>query len=291
MGIYIGIFIYGVKHVDHKSPLLTLVSTFASNPSSRLNMPMGTGHFWFLYNLIFFYCAALFIKKISALSISKKISSFSESKIKVCALFVLPILIAPAFYNMHFPPLDMPDKFYPQLWSFGYYGIYFAAGWILFTNKLLIDVVSQHWKLLIAIASAGFIYVYQCYPETTTLAAIIDPKGYAIPNRAIHIGYSILHSVISVYMVFGIIGAGKQFLNIQNPVLTYLAQSSYWVYLIHLPIILFIQLKLLDTDWNLWAKFFITLVLATLLSLLSYQLLVRHTPIGWLLNGRIKKAN
>ena len=65
------------------------------------------------------------------------------------------------------------------------------------------------------------------------------------------------------------------------------ADASYWVYLVHLPLLFAIQYRLLDVEMHWSAKFAIATVSTLALSFASYQLLVRYTPIGRLLNGKL----
>lgn len=70
----------------------------------------------------------------------------------------------------------------------------------------------------------------------------------------------------------------------------WLADGSYWVYLVHLPLLFAIQYRLLDLQLHWSAKFAIATLSTLALSFASYQLLVRHTVIGRLLNGKLPKA-
>jgi len=66
----------------------------------------------------------------------------------------------------------------------------------------------------------------------------------------------------------------------------YVADSSYWLYLIHLPIVVWLQVAFAEVHlhWSVKLAFITTITLAV--ALLSYDLFVRSTWIGWILNGR-----
>ena len=70
----------------------------------------------------------------------------------------------------------------------------------------------------------------------------------------------------------------------------WLADAYYWVYLVHLPLLFAIQYRLLDLQLHWTTKFAIATVTTLALSCASYQLLVRHTVIGSLLNGKRSRA-
>jgi len=67
--------------------------------------------------------------------------------------------------------------------------------------------------------------------------------------------------------------------------MSWLADASYWMYLVHVPLVMAAQL--LVRPWALPAdlKFLIVMALVTPVLLVSYRYGVRYTPIGWLLNG------
>ena len=65
----------------------------------------------------------------------------------------------------------------------------------------------------------------------------------------------------------------------------YLADSSYWVYLVHFPIVGLIQANLFGLPISSALKFAIALGLTLALGLSSYQVMVRHTVIGRWLHG------
>ncbi|PUA29486.1 MAG: hypothetical protein B0W54_02540 [Cellvibrio sp. 79] len=291
MASFVFLFMYAMEHVENKSPLLQLVSTFATNPGARPNMQPSTMQLWFLFNLILFYCVTLVVLKINAFNVKNWLSACSVRTLRGILLFMLPLLLVPALYSQYALPLHMPDRLYPQLWSFGYHGVFFAVGWISFSSQYLLDVVSGFWKWLLLVSVIAFAVAYQFYPRTIALMVAIHPEGH-FPDVGNTVFLAILQAFISVYMVLTLLAMGKKFLDQENAFFRYMSQSSYWVYLVHVPIILLIQILLMDADWNLWLKYFVTVALAFIISLLSYQLLVRYTPIGWMLNGRRSiKAN
>jgi peptidoglycan/LPS O-acetylase OafA/YrhL len=65
----------------------------------------------------------------------------------------------------------------------------------------------------------------------------------------------------------------------------YVSDSSYWLYLVHLPLIIVGQVLVRGLELPAMVKFTVLVAGATVILLVSYQLLVRYTWIGRLLNG------
>jgi glucan biosynthesis protein C len=70
------------------------------------------------------------------------------------------------------------------------------------------------------------------------------------------------------------------------PAARYLADASYWIYLVHLPIVITLAGLLAHTTLPVFVKFIVVFGGTTASCIASYRLFVRSTPIGWLLNGR-----
>jgi hypothetical protein len=64
-----------------------------------------------------------------------------------------------------------------------------------------------------------------------------------------------------------------------------MSDSAYWLYLAHLPLVIYLQIVV--ADWPGWLLAKAALVNGVALAVLlgSYQLCVRHTWIGAMLNG------
>ena len=82
-----------------------------------------------------------------------------------------------------------------------------------------------------------------------------------------------------------LIGAFHRFFRNPSPTVSWLADASYWMYLIHVPLIIVAQL--LVRQWPLPAnvKFVLILAMVTPILLATHRWCVRFTPIGRLLNG------
>lgn len=80
--------------------------------------------------------------------------------------------------------------------------------------------------------------------------------------------------------------AAYRFLNRKNALLRYIADGSYWVYIIHIPIVFYLQAVFHSKDLPIAFEFLLITVLTLGIGYLSYAVFARYTPIGWLLNGR-----
>lgn len=85
---------------------------------------------------------------------------------------------------------------------------------------------------------------------------------------------------------YGLVGLFLRALAGGSRVVRYLADSSYWVYIAHLPLTAVVQLLLAKTGWWPSVQLVGAWVVAVPLLLLSYDLLVRGTWVGAWLNGR-----
>jgi len=87
-------------------------------------------------------------------------------------------------------------------------------------------------------------------------------------------------------ITFGLLGLALGRFNRPHLALSYLADSSYWVYLCHLPIIGLLQLGLYPVQAPAVVKFLLVLSGSMALCMTSYQVAVRHTFLGRWLHGR-----
>ena len=86
--------------------------------------------------------------------------------------------------------------------------------------------------------------------------------------------------------VFAFVGAAVRFLSTPNPVTRYLADASYWVYLMHMSTLIFFITLLRPFDWHWSIKLAIAVGGSMPILLVTYHWFVRFTWIGAMLNGR-----
>lgn len=103
------------------------------------------------------------------------------------------------------------------------------------------------------------------------------------PPRAL---YATCYTLAVWYWTFGVIGLGERWFQRYSAARRYLADSSYWLYLAHLPLVFFLAALVSEVPLH-WTVKFPAILAATIgLLLLSYRYCVRPTFIGALLNGR-----
>ena len=87
-------------------------------------------------------------------------------------------------------------------------------------------------------------------------------------------------------MCFGTIGFFKIIASANRPWIRYLSDASYWIYLWHVALIFPAQALATRLSWNVHLEVILIIIAITAILLAVYQLAVRHTWIGTMLNGQ-----
>ena len=156
----------------------------------------------------------------------------------------------------------------------GFYAIYFAFGAGLFAaeDRFLTDrTLSWGWAVSLLLGVALFPIAHGLWED----------RGSAAAGTV-----ALAQSAYGWLMTFGILGLFRRVVATESRTMRYLSDSSYWLYLIHIPVLIPMQYAIEDWPINGWLKFAGICLVASGLLLASYQLLVRNTSIGVLLNGR-----
>ena len=163
------------------------------------------------------------------------------------------------------------------------FGTAFAVGWLLHRQIDLLRILERRWlpHLLLALGLILISFVL----SGVMLSAPGAPK-LPFSFATLRLASAILYAPAIWISTFAAIGLALRFMSGFSPVRRYLADASYWLYLIHLPIVMALQVVLSQLDWPGLIKFAIILVVAIPPMLASYHLLVRFTFIGAILNGR-----
>ena len=96
---------------------------------------------------------------------------------------------------------------------------------------------------------------------------------------------SLLQPAYAWTLSLGLIGVFARFCSRPSPLMSWLADASYWMYLVHVPLVMVAQMVVRFWPMPADLKFLIVLAMVTPVLLLSYRYGVRHTAIGSLLNG------
>lgn len=102
--------------------------------------------------------------------------------------------------------------------------------------------------------------------------------------------YCALAALFPWLTVFGALGVCLRLVHDRGPTMRFLAEASFWVYIVHVPIVVLFQDLLLPLRWPAFIKFALVAAAAVVLSLLSYEYQVRRSLIGELINGSRKRS-
>jgi glucans biosynthesis protein C len=277
MGITIN---YALQNVENPSPILNLIIGASKMPNPPPPPPITTMHLWFLYQLIFFCLAVVGLYQLKVIHWLGNLMD----KYALGFVFGFPILLIPAFYSQSMPH-PAPESFVPQLWSFGLYGLYFLLGFAWYQKQDFLEKIGKYVWLFLALGLILYAFFYPIFPKTIHFSNPIKLDWQTTLWGAF------LEAYISALLTFAALILGKKYLNQNNALIRYLADASYWIYIIHLPLLLFIQFILLDVQWNMWIELSVSTLITLAIGLLSYILLVRWTFIGRMLNGKAKKIS
>jgi glucans biosynthesis protein C len=167
----------------------------------------------------------------------------------------------------------------PNLPALLVYGVAFLLGWTMHRERETLRHLATDWPLYLVVAVVATVAAWLFAGDALNFS--VQPLGDF--ERTAFAG---AYSLAMWCWCFACIGAAVRFLDYPSPRWRYLADASYWMYLMHLPVVWLLQAWILRWPLHWTVKFSLTLVVAAALLLASYHYLVRRTFLGVFLNGR-----
>ena len=164
-----------------------------------------------------------------------------------------------------------------------YYAVFFFFGAFYHDAKGSGKGVGRRWWISLPLA------IFVVFPLGMELSVNPTWSQEAIPEGLHHLCGSAVQVIFAWLMIFGLMGLFRVLCARERRWMRYISDSSYWLYLAHLPLILIAQSLVQDWALSPFLKFPLVCGSVTLVLLLSYQLFVRYTPIGTFLNGPRKR--
>ena len=199
-------------------------------------------------------------------------------------LTMIPIWFMDSALGSFGPDISMGILPIPRV--FGYYAIFFFVGAVYYDCDDAAGRLGRSWRWTLPLT---LLVIFPIGLELAT--GYFGLRDAWLPARHHRLASVAFQALYAWMMSFSCIGMFRSLLVRENKTIRYLSDSSYWLYLSHLPLTIFLQAVI--SDWPLpWPLklTLLSLVLAGFL-LLTYDKLVRYTWVGRRLNGpRTKPA-
>lgn len=245
-------------------------------------------HLWFLYLLLIFYALALLVRGLlRVFDPEGAVAATADRLLTWMVGLWLPVMFAAplafAFWSdphwlAWFGIMSPDSSLIPNAPALVGYGTAFATGWLLHRQPSLFQLWAERWPMLLGV---GLGCVSTCLVMVGP-----EPALTPMPLGLTKFAYACLYATAVFCWTFGLVGAALIFMSGHSRVRRYVADASYWIYLVHVPIVMALQTLVSDLAWPWPVKYALVLGGALAIGFAGYQLLVRNTVLGSWLNGR-----
>jgi hypothetical protein len=238
------------------------------------------GHLWFLYYLLLFYSAALVLVP-AARRAPPWLQAGVDQMCRAIATrwwgpLAAGVITTGTLIPMTTPGLDTEATLLPAVRVLVAYAVFFGFGWLLFRQRSLVEQRGRRWVAALTAAIA----VALTYGLVLLLAGRFDDP------RVWHVTSITLGGVATWLLIFGLIGLFVERLSAPRPIVRYLSDASYWMYLTHLAPAAWLPGVFAHLALPAVVKFTLVFAFTVFITVVTYHYLVRPTVIGELLNGR-----
>ncbi len=264
-------------------------------------------HLWFLEYLLIYYLLAVPIARWArGLDEPVRDEFATRFRLPMCSAWrpfwlasmtVVPLLAAPMGV------IPAPLSFVPEPVPLVAHGIFFAVGWGLCRHVDLLPALARHAHRDVALAIlrlllSGLALRFRSLVTPTgsfgplppgaeaslAVGSVSDlgiPETWAWPlGLFAQLILAITSSLMIWLLVLGVTGLFLRASDRPNRTLRYLADASYWLYLVHFPLMVWTPIVLAPLQAPALVKLALVLAITISLMLASYELLVRTTPLA-----------
>jgi peptidoglycan/LPS O-acetylase OafA/YrhL len=244
-----------------------------------------TMHLWFLELLLIFYGAAMLLALCRNFALMAKCSFCLDAAFDWLIRQPLKplILCLPTIICLWNGPIYgevdlMGMQLLPSLRAVIYFALFFSVGWWMHRRLRLLNELPRYLKTYSVLALLAFF----AWGTGLEIRAVLGDSTSAYVKLFSLFGASLY----AWSMTFAVTGLFLRFASGHHPWMRYLADASYWVYLWHIPIVLWLQLEVVKLPLGGWLKLLLILGATLAVLLLSYHFFVRYTWVGRILNGQ-----
>ncbi|MDP3803187.1 acyltransferase family protein [Brevundimonas sp.] len=246
-------------------------------------------HLWFLWVLLILYAGMIILR--APFAMADRDGGWGRLVDRITGALIGPwtpaLMAAPLALAFWLAPnwtpffgIPTPDTgLVPNATALTAFGTAFALGFLLDRRRDLLVRIERLWPVFTVVAlGVGAAAMVMAGGPVPDLAPVTDPELKA-PLAAV--------MALAVFAsTFAVLSLALRFASGHSVVSRYLADSSYWVYIVHLPLVMVGQILVVNETWPWFVKFGAVIGGTMAISLLTYELLVRHSFVGRWLNGR-----
>ena len=232
---------------------------------------------WFLYYLSYFYLLIPLCRALVAASLP------FEDRVKRCLASPLMLVgfalgTSATLWPFHGGQLHEGFMFLkPHLPSLAYYGSFFVFGYAFHTYRGFLQTMARDVKAYAVLAA--FLFPLAQYASHLDNAA----HGADVAN---HFAAVLVNALCTWALVYMFIGGALRWFDRNAPWIFYLSQASYWVFLVHMPLVLFAGWLLVPYDVPAVIKFTLVCAFTSAAALLTFHYWVQKTWLSVFLHGR-----
>lgn len=247
-------------------------------------------HLWFLWVLLLLYAGLALAMWAGRGGRAARVLRIADAITGLLLRQSAPLLLAaPLCASFYFYPdwhwlggIPTPDRsLIPQLPAAVAYGGAFALGWMVQRQPAFLDVWERRWVFNLVLSLALTMACLGIAGKGADLAPVAGTRRLA---------YAACYSMAVWSWAFALVGMAQRFWSGYSPLRRYLADASYFIYLVHLPLLIVLQALVSQLAWPWQLKYPLIVVVAFALMLAAYSRLVRGRLLGAWLNGARKRG-
>lgn len=174
----------------------------------------------------------------------------------------------------------MSNSLIPTPTLLGYFSLFFAFGWLLSGQDDLLEGLKRGaWRRFMA-GTAIAIPACALFYNSTDFTGNVGNAGILAEYGQLRMVGLFAVGLVCWLMVFGIWGLLARYVRRESQALRYMADASFWIYLVHIPFLVAIQSSLGQAHLEIVLRYTLTVVGTLSLAIGSYALVQVFRRLG-----------
>ena len=234
-------------------------------------------HLWFLIYLCYFYLLLPLCRRLAELC--RRHERVLQKALGSPAAIV-PLGLFTALTLLPYKGAQLLEGFIdikPHLPSILYYGSFFVLGYLFRGLPALMQAAARHARTYGLLGV--LLFVIALY------ASLLEYLSVQ-PSLAVHVMAALANAFCTWALIYFFIGAALRWFDFAATWILYASQSSYWVFLVHMPLVGIAGWTLVPWDAPGLVKFALVVAFVSAVCLFSYHFLVQRSWVSVFLNGK-----